>query len=56
MEKQEFKEKFLAYFKNLGIDDDIAQAEWEAWESDFYDKDDNDPEFAASECISYWEE
>ena len=56
MEKAEFKERFLAYFKKLGIDDNIAQAEWEAYEGDLYEKGDDKPEFAVDECLSYWEE
>lgn len=56
MKKEEFKKRFLDYFKKLGINDDIAKAEWEAYEEGFYDEGDNDPEDAANECLSYWED
>ncbi len=54
--KTQFKVKFLSEFKRIGIMDDIANVEWEAYENDHYEDGEEHPEFAVSECISYWEE
>ena len=57
MSKEEFKKRFLKHFTDLGIDKDVAECEWEAYEQDTYDENDPEqPEYAAAECLSYWGE
>ena len=52
-----YREAFMKYMSDLGIDQDMIDAEYEGQiENMGDDLDLSDPEFDAQECMSYWSE
>lgn len=58
MTKEEYQRRFTNFMTSLGVSDDVAECEFNAWFEEFCKGPDSmtDPEGDAEEALSYWSE